>query len=184
MVIVFGDIQWKTLVYNGEAFDKFEISTHGEIRNSITGKIYKTWVNHKGYEQVCVSLGSISKKKVFRIHKAVAETFIPNLDKKPQVNHKDGNKLNNNVTNLEWATNSENMKHAYETGLVDTENMNQINMIPCAKLDLKTGNIIEVFPSLFDAEREIGIYGHICKVCKGDRKSCGGFGWKYLDDDI
>ena len=110
--------RWKTLVYHNEIYEKFEISDQGKMRNAKTKRIYKTWINHKGYEQVCVSLGSKNKKKGFRINIAVACTFIPNPDNKPEVNHKDGNKLNNNVSNLEWATSSENMRHAFDNGLV------------------------------------------------------------------
>lgn len=181
------EIVWNTLVYNKEVFDQFEISNDGKIRNTKTGRIYKTWFNHRGYEQVSVSLGNRKSKKIFKIHKAVAETFIPNKDNKPQVNHKDGNKQNNCISNLEWTTSSENMHHAYENGLSDPKRngdiYGQLAKLPCAKLDINTGNVLEIFPSLKDAERAIGIKGHICKVCKGQRKSCGGFGWKYLDTE-
>jgi hypothetical protein len=112
------EILWKTLVYHGEVFEKFEASTDGRIRNSKTLKIYKTCINKNGYEQVCVSIGSSNKKKVFKIHRAIAETFIPNPKNKPEVNHKDGNKLNNYMLNLEWSTGSENMQHAAKTGLL------------------------------------------------------------------
>ena len=109
---------WKTLVYQGNTFDRFEVSTDGQIRNSKTKKIYKTCINKGGYEQVCVSLGSRDKKKTFSIHRAVAETFIPNIENKREVNHIDGNKKNNCVLNLEWLTGSENMKHASKTNLL------------------------------------------------------------------
>lgn len=109
---------WKTLVYQGNIFDRFEVSTDGQIRNSKTEKIYKTYINKAGYEQVCVSLGSRDKKKIFRIHRAVAETFIPNIENKREVNHIDGNKKNNCVLNLEWSTGSENMKHASKANLL------------------------------------------------------------------
>ncbi len=112
------EILWKTLIYQGEIYDKFEISNDGQLRNIKTETIYKQTINKNGYCQVCVSLGSRSKKKVFKIHKAVAETFIPNSENKEEVNHKDGNKTNNNVLNLEWATDSENKQHAYKNGLM------------------------------------------------------------------
>ena len=108
---------WKTLVYQGNVFEKFEVSTDGKIRNAKTQKVYKTFVNKEGYEQVCVSLGHTDKKKVFKIHRAIAETFISNPENKPEVNHKDGDKLNNHVWNLVWMTSSENTRHAYENGL-------------------------------------------------------------------
>lgn len=109
--------RWETLVYHGEVYDGFEVSDCGKIRNVKTGTVYKTYENHNGYLQVCVSLGSRKSKKVFRINIAVACTFIPNTENKPEVNHKDGNKLNNNASNLEWVTSSENMRHAYDNGL-------------------------------------------------------------------
>lgn len=108
---------WKTVVYNGEEYNQFQISNDGQLKNVKTGTVYKQVVNKKGYNQVCVSLGSRDKKKVFRIHKAVAETFISNPNNKKEVNHKDGNKNNNHVSNLEWVTPSENVQHACQNGL-------------------------------------------------------------------
>lgn len=158
---------------------------NGKMRNAKTGKIYKTYINHNGYEQVGTSLGSRNKRIVFKIHRAVAETFILNSENKPEVNHKDGNKLNNCVENLEWVTGLENIKHAQENGLIDPKRngdiSRQITMMACAKINLSTGEILETFPCLTDAERAIGIKGHISQVCRGDRKSCGGFGWKYVE---
>jgi len=61
---------------------------------------------------------SVSGKRISKtVHRLVAEAFIPNSEGKPQINHKDGNKLNNNLSNLEWATAKENMRHAFDTGL-------------------------------------------------------------------
>lgn len=109
---------WKTLIYQSETYDRFEVSNNGQIRNAITQRVYKLHLNKNGYWQVCVSLGSRKSKKIFRIHKAVAETFIPNPHNKSTVNHIDGNKQNNTVGNLEWATPSENTRHAERIGLM------------------------------------------------------------------
>lgn len=114
---MYDNVEWRTLVYQGNVYEKFEAATSGHIRNVVTGTVYKEFVNKNGYCQVAVSLGSRKSIKVFKIHRAIAETFIPNPESKPEVNHKDGNKLNNNVDNLEWMTGSENTKHAYQNGL-------------------------------------------------------------------
>lgn len=75
-------------------------------------KILKHVINRHGY--VDISLGQQKKK----LHRLMAEAFIPNPDNKPCINHKDGNKLNNSVYNLEWCTHSENVYHAYSIGLM------------------------------------------------------------------
>lgn len=109
---------YKGVIYQGVNYsDRLEVSNIGNIRNVKTKHVYKLHVNKNGYKQCCISLGGRDKKKIFKIHKAVAETFLSNPDNKPQVNHIDGNKLNNNVDNLEWVTPSENMLHAYKNGL-------------------------------------------------------------------
>lgn len=109
---------WKTVIYQGEEFSRLQVSNKGRLKNIKTGTIYKQQIAKSGYCLVSLTLGSEASKKTFRIHKAVAETFIPNPENKPQVNHIDGNKTNNCVENLEWATNLENSHHAWENGLI------------------------------------------------------------------
>jgi hypothetical protein len=77
----------------------------------------KTQVSNSGYEMVKLISGA-GKNKLHTIHRLVALTFIPNPHNKSFVNHKDGNKLNNCAENLEWVSPCENLKHAYDTGLM------------------------------------------------------------------
>jgi len=86
----------------------------GRVRK-IPQKILKTQVDKYGYERVSLSVNNI--KTNLKVHRLVAEAFIENPENKPQVNHIDGNKLNNFKNNLEWVNNSENQTHAYFTGL-------------------------------------------------------------------
>ena len=78
-------------------------------------KLLKQTFTSTGYKKV--ELCKDGKRKGFKVHRLVAIAFIPNPDNKPEVNHIDGNKINNNIDNLEWVTSSENTIHAYETGL-------------------------------------------------------------------
>lgn len=103
---------WKDLIYQHLNYGYLlQVSNYGNIKNKKTNHICKLHPNTNGYLTVNISLGSRANKKTFLVHKAVAETFVPNPDDKPQVNHKDLNKLNNLYTNLEWVTNQENCIH-------------------------------------------------------------------------
>lgn len=96
----------------------FSVSSDGKIYSKRTSKILKTQVLKSGYEVFTTKIGGRAGKSIgFFVHKMVAETWIKNQENKPEVNHIDGNKLNNHVSNLEWVTDSENMTHAYKTGL-------------------------------------------------------------------
>lgn len=109
---------WKRLVYNGVDYgDLYEVSNLGQIRNARNHKVRKLNILQTGYYFVSVSLGDRNHKPTWRVHKAVAETFIPNPNNLPIVNHIDGNKLNNSVDNLEWCTYKDNVKHALDNGL-------------------------------------------------------------------
>lgn len=98
---------------------KYQVSNLGRIKSFYKckdGKVIKPLSNTNGYLYIALSKGNRNYKRLL-IHRLVAETFIPNLDNKPQVNHIDGNKHNNAVSNLEWVTGSENQIHSYNNKL-------------------------------------------------------------------
>lgn len=96
-------------------FHNYEVYDDGRIYSNYRHKFLKPSLTLFGYLEVCLFIDR--KPQRFRIHQLVALCFIPNPNKLPMVNHIDGNKLNNNVSNLEWCTAYENNKHARETGL-------------------------------------------------------------------
>jgi hypothetical protein len=100
-----------------EEYPNFSISQCGKIKNNTSGKILKTVIHKKGYEVINIKPYGRGAGKSLKIHRLVAKAFLPNPLNKLQVNHLDGNKQNNHMNNLEWATASENMKHAFDTGL-------------------------------------------------------------------
>jgi len=102
----------------------YMVSNLGRIKSLVgfNGHIYVNRVKilnqsntTTGYKKV--ELAKDKKKKSFKVHRLVAFAFIPNADKKPNINHKDGNPTNNNAKNLEWCTQKENVQHAVDTGL-------------------------------------------------------------------
>lgn len=95
-----------------EGYPNYEVSSFGNVRRR--GRILKP--KNRRYLQVHLSLKGVCKGH--SIHRLVAEAFIPNPDNKPQVNHIDGNKHNNHVSNLEWVSPSENIQHAIKNGLI------------------------------------------------------------------
>lgn len=97
---------WKTI----KGFENYEVSNFANVRNKTTNRILKQ-ENNKGYLRVSLSLKGMVKRIL--VHRLVAINFINNKYKKPCVNHKDGNRLNNNLSNLEWVTFSENEIHSY-----------------------------------------------------------------------
>lgn len=96
-------------------FDDYLITEDGKVYNKKWKRYVKPQLNGRGYYRVYIA------GKMRFVHRLVAEKYIPNPENKPQVNHKDGNKLNNNVNNLEWVTSKENSIHALKNGLMRIE---------------------------------------------------------------
>ena len=114
---------WLIQIQNGTTLNGYEglykINKQGKIislpRYRCRGKVKRATLINNGY--LIVNLCKNNKSKNYLLHRLVAETFIPNPENKPDINHIDGNKKNNCVNNLEWCTKSENMQHAVKTGL-------------------------------------------------------------------
>lgn len=97
--------------------ERYEINSDAIIRNATTKTIKKQYLNSIGY--LMVSFSYKNKSRPLRVHRLLASAFIPNPDGLPHINHKDGNKTNNTIGNLEWCTHAENMTHAFKTGLAN-----------------------------------------------------------------
>lgn len=114
---------WKGVIYQEKDYSEFyEISNTGKLRNAKTKKEVNLHVNKQGYLAYCGTLGARGKNKLFKLHRCMAEAFIPKIKDKNHINHIDGDKLNNSIENLEWCTNKENIQHAWRIGLASAEN--------------------------------------------------------------
>ena len=115
-------MKWKILKEN----ENYSINEKGEIKNNITKKILSPSINKdSGYYQI--DLWKNNKSRKYTLHRLVASNFIPNLENKPTVDHIDGNRLNNNVSNLRWATYSE-QNSRFNTFGVRSEKIKVINV--------------------------------------------------------
>lgn len=127
VITMFNEEIWKPIKHPYMR-DQYEISSFGRVRNINTNHILGTFTSNSGYLRIAVNDPRYSYKKNINlsVHRLVAETFIPNPENKPIVNHINGNKLDNRVINLEWVTYSENRNHAYINNL-DPQGENKPN---------------------------------------------------------
>lgn len=138
-------------------------------------------MERKGYLRV--SLSKDNKDTAFSIHRLVADAFVDNPDNKPQVNHIDGNKQNNIASNLEWCTNGENQLHAYKTGLHKVLGKGGRKKRSVIQIDPKTGEQINIYSSINEAERNcMGYAPNIRKCCLGERHTTCGYIWKFNEE--
>lgn len=128
--------EWKDVVGYEQTY---QISNYGRIKNKKTDDFLNPPITPNGY--VRASLYKDSKSKNHMVHRLVAEAFIPNIKNKPLVNHKDGKKCNNIVSNLEWVTNSENQIHAYEN---DLKKAKVKYFVKCVTLDISTEGCLKM----------------------------------------
>ncbi len=181
--------KWKDIVgYENE----YQINQFGEIRTLKDSPKLKKYDVLK--PQISKSNGYVyqmlyknGKEKLLRVHRLVAMAFLPNPNNLPQVNHKDGNKQNNSVDNLEWCEQSDNMKHAYKNGLqIPSENQRKAiintNKLKQKKVcQIKDGEIINTFSGISEASRQTKIsISCISRCCNLKRKSTNGYEWRFL----
>ena len=156
----------------------YEVSNYGNVRSVdrmvkhskggfrlYKGKVLSTNLSVDGYRLVHLSKLNVSKMK--RVNRLVAEAFIPNPMNLETVNHKDENKLNDNVENLEWMSVSDNIKYS------SCKAINQFSI---------DGDFIKLWESASEVNRELNFnIGNILRCCKGLRKSAHGYKWCYAE---
>lgn len=171
--------KWRDVVgYEG----LYKVSDLGRIYSISSNKLLFECKTNDGYIRNCLTKNGGQKLK--RFHRIVAESFIPNPDKLPQVNHIDGDKSNNRVNNLEWVTAKENIDHAVKLGLIKSGgNYPHSKSIYCYDL---YGRFIREYDSATDfcIENEISksLSSNIRCVCLGKYQSFKGYMFKYKKD--
>lgn len=160
----------------------YAVNNVGEVFRLPSGSKKQT-LGKRGY--FTVSLYKNGERKTATVHRLVAKAFVPNPQNKPFVNHKDGNKLNNHVDNLEWVTGAENKMHSFrvlgekhwlkgKTG-ADCMFSKAVEMI-----DLKTLEVIRCFAGAHEAARELNTsQGNISAVCANKRSMAAGYKWRF-----
>lgn len=155
--------------------DKYAVSNTGSVKNLISGKMLPQHDNGVGYKKVLLWRDGVGGRKAY-VHRLVANAFLPARGTRTEVNHKDGNRSNNAVENLEWVTSSENTKHAVYNGTLCAWG-NRAK--PIEARNLETGEKIR-FATISEAEKTLGSR-HITDVLKGKRGQCKGYVFRYLE---
>ena len=164
---------WKKFYLDGIETD-YSVSTEGVVRKDTTNYILSQ-SSQQDYKFVTLLVQG--KQKRMRVHRMVAETFLDNPENKPYVNHINGNRGDNNVENLEWATPSENTQHAVETGLFISGRAR-----PVIQYNLD-GMRMATFASASEAARQTGgSQSKITMCCRRQRQSANDYQWRYYDD--
>ena len=149
----------------------YAITSCGKVWSYKTKRFLKTHKNAKGYERVYLYKDNIGKR--FTIHKLVAMAYIPNSNNLPQVNHKDENRENNSVNNLEWCTNKYNSNYGTRNERMAKAKRKKVL---CIELN-------RIFDSGLQAQKELKIaVSRISECCSGKSKTAGGYHWQYADE--
>ena len=192
--------QWRTAVYDGEVYEGlYKVSNLGRIlslnyRNTGKAELMNPWKTKKGY--LHVELWKNEKPKTCKVHRLIAQTFLPNPENKPCVNHKiegdEGKKINIVIfnedgsvneerTTIEWVTYEENNNYGTRNERVAKARING----KCSKKVLQltlTGELIREWPSTNECERNGFNHGAVAACCRGEKPQYKGFRWMYYDD--
>lgn len=161
---------WKDIPnYEG----KYQVSNLGRVRNiQKENYILKFSNDGKGYQKV--KLCNNGKCKSFRVHRLVAQVFIPNPNNLPEINHIDYNRLNNNINNLEWCDRKYNMNYSVKANRFHNK------QVICIMNDKKI-----IYNSIDEASKKTGIHrSNIGRCCNKKRKTAGGFIWMFTKGEI
>ncbi len=167
-------------------YENYEVTCSGEVINTKTGRVLKTSKNKDGYLQVV--LYKKGRKKTFKVHRLVAQVFIPNPDNLPEINHKDENKTNNTIfvredgsvdfdkSNLEWCTHEYNNNYGTRNEKVAKAKSKTVLQLR------KDGSLVRVWKSAMEVQRQLGFaQTHISACCRGELYSSYGYKWSYVN---
>ena len=151
---------------------QYAVTSCGKVWSYASKKFLQPYDNHFGYLIVDLSTDGIVKHR--RVHRLVAEAYIPNPENKPQISHLDDNKQNNSVNNLAWATAKENLNHGNWNERIRIRNCTKIRCV-------ETG---EIYKSQAAAARDLGICPQSIHHCiHGKQKTAGGYHWERVIEE-
>ena len=190
---------WRTPIYDGEPYEGFEVSNLGRIKSlnyHRTGKPGLMTPGDDGYGYFQVNLRKNGESKTCKVHRLVAETFLPNPENKPCINHKiegdEGKKINMVIFNedgsvdkekstIEWATYEENNNYATRNERVSKTMTNGKTSKRVLQLSL-SGELIREWESINECGRNGFNKSSVCQCCQGKRKTHKGFRFMYKED--
>lgn len=173
---------WKTIPID----QNYEANELGDIRKIGSNQLVHQWLDKDGYKMV-----ALTDRKLYRAHRLIAFTFLDNPENYPVVNHLNHNKQDNRVENLEWTTYQGNTIHSFSNHYRDDSvrawskqvqpKAAEASKRKVIQMDLD-GNEIAVFNSHREASEQTGTCrSSITRCCTGNRKTAGGYRWKYLE---
>lgn len=173
----------------------YEVSDMGNVRSLsrnittkngytyvLNGRILRQNIRQNGYAGVILCKNGVYKP--LSVHRIVAETFIPNPNNYPQVNHKDENKVNNRVDNLEWCTISYNVNYGTANVGRSYKHRNHPSISRRVGMYDKDGNLLRIFQSGSEASRQTGVHvSCLLRCCRHEknRPTAGGYKWEYIN---